>query len=120
MWLIGVTSASAPKKRKQAILSFGRSGQLQVLTNTASPEKEPWEKYLLPNPHIDRLKFYSSVVKQIYESSFASKQAGFKQYLLDQQQMRWQLNTKIQALSDKEDNLLRNEKWKSVKTSKSL
>jgi len=38
--LIGVTPASAPKKRKQAILSFGRSGQLQVLRNTASPEKE--------------------------------------------------------------------------------
>lgn len=92
-------------------MSFGRSGQLQVLRNTASPEKEPWEKYLLPNPHTDRLKFYNSVVKQIYESSFASKQAGFKQYLLNQQQMRWQLNTKIQALSDKENNLLRNEKW---------
>ena len=25
--------------------------------------------------------------------------------------MRWQLNTKIKALSDKETNLLRNEKW---------
>ena len=32
-------------------------------------------------------------------------------YLLEQQQMRWQLNTKIKALSDKENNLLRNEKW---------
>ncbi|CAH3103537.1 unnamed protein product, partial [Pocillopora meandrina] len=101
----GVTSASAPKKRKQAILSFGRSGQLQVLRNDSAPEKKPWEKYLLPNPHTERLKFYNSVVPQIYESSFVSKQAGFKQYLLEQQQMRWQLNTKIKALSDKENNL---------------
>ncbi|KAL9953430.1 hypothetical protein ACROYT_G040851 [Oculina patagonica] len=108
----GVTSASGPKKRKQAILSLGRSGQLQVLRNeSASPEKEPWEKYLLPNPHTDRLKFYNSIVQQIYESSFVSKQAGFKQYLLKQQQMCWQLNTKIKALSDKETNLLKNEKW---------
>jgi len=30
--------------------------------------------------------------------------------LLEKQQMRWQLNTKIKALSDKENNLLRNEK----------
>ena len=74
-------------------------------------EKKPWEKYLLPNPHTERLKFYNSVVPQIYESSFVSKQAGFKQYLLEQQQMRWQLNTKIKALSDKENNLLRNENW---------
>jgi len=56
-----VTSVSAPKKRKQAILSFGRFGQLQVLRNdSASPEK-PWEKYLLPKPDTDRLKFYNSV-----------------------------------------------------------
>ena len=93
-------------------MSLGRSGQLQVLRNeSAAPEKEPWEKYLLPNPHTDRLKFYNSIVQQIYESSFVSKQAGFKQYLLEQQQMCWQLNIKIKALSDKETNLLRNEKW---------
>ena len=41
-----------------------------------------------------------------------SKQSDFKQYLLEQQQMLWQLNTKIKALSDKENNLLyRNENW---------
>lgn len=92
-------------------MSFGRSGQLQLLRNDSAPEKKPWEKYLLPNPHTERLKFYNNVVPQIYESSFVSKQAGFKQYLLEQQQMRCQLNTKIKALSDKENNLLRNENW---------
>ena len=61
--------------------------------------------------HTDSLKFYNSVVRQMFESAFCSKQAGFKQYLLEQQQMRWQSNTKIKDLSDKENNLLRNEKW---------
>ena len=87
-------------------------GERQVLRNySASLEKEPWEQFLLPNPHTDSLKFYNGVVRQIYESAFCSKQAGFEQYLLEQQQMRWQLNTKIKDLSDRKDNLLRNEKW---------
>ena len=87
-------------------------GERQVLRNySASLEKEPWEQFLLPNPHTDSLKFYNGVVRQIYESAFCSKQAGFEQYLLEQQQMHWQLNTKIKDLSDREDNLLRNEKW---------
>ena len=85
---------------------------LQVLRNdSTSPEKEPWEQFLLPNPHTDRLKFYNSVVRQIYESAFCSKQAGVKQYLLEQLQMRWQLNTIIEDLSKRENDLLRNEKW---------
>ena len=50
-------------------------------------------------------------MRQICESAFSSKQAGVKQYLLEQQQMRWQLNTKIKDFSDKESNILRNEKW---------
>ena len=33
--------------------------------------------------------------------------------------MRWQLNTKIKALSDKENNLLRNENGECAKTSRS-
>ena len=57
-------SVSAPKKRKHAILYTERSGQLQVLRNdTASPENESWEQFLLPNPHTDKLKFYTSVVR---------------------------------------------------------
>ena len=48
-------SVSAPKKRKQPILSFGRSGRLQVLRNDkTSPEKESGEHFLLPNLHTDR------------------------------------------------------------------
>ena len=73
-------SVSAPKKRKHAILYLDALDQLQVLTkDTASPENESWEQFLLPNSHTDRLKFYNSVVRWIYESAICSKQAGFKQ-----------------------------------------
>ena len=34
---------------------------------------------------------------------------AFKQYLMEQQRMRWQLNLKIQVIYDKENNLLKNE-----------
>ena len=47
--------------KKQAILSFERSGKLQVLRNdSSSPEKEPWEHILPPNLHTDWLNFYNS------------------------------------------------------------
>ena len=62
---------------------------------TTAKNKTIWEQFLLRNPQTDKLKCYNSVVGQIYESALCSKQAGFKQYLLEQQQMRWQLNTKI-------------------------
>ena len=72
---------------------------------------EPWQKYLLPNPHSKKLKFFNSIVQQVYESAFRHKQAGFKNYLLEQQQMRWALNNKIEELSNKANNLLKNEKY---------
>ena len=53
-------------QKSGTVLSFGRSGQLQVLRNdSALPEKEPWEQFLLPNPHTDRLKFYNGAARQI-------------------------------------------------------
>ena len=54
---------------------------------------------------------FTTVLLGRFQSAFCSKQAGFKQYLLEQQQMRWQLNIKIKDLSYRENNLLRNEKW---------
>lgn len=105
--------APKPKKQKQAVLSFSpQSGQLQILRNESSTaDKEPWEKYLVPNPHSKKLKFFNSIVRQIYESAFCHKQTGFKNYLLEQQQMRWKLNKQIDDLSHKANNLLKNEKY---------
>ena len=37
--------------------------------------------------------------------------AGFRNYLLKQQQMRWALNNKIEELSSKANNLLKNDKY---------
>lgn len=60
--------------------------------------------YLLPNPHVHRLKVYNTnllFVVTIY---------GFKRYLQKKKQrVCWQLNTKIKDLSDRENSLLRNE-----------
>ena len=67
--------------------------------------------YLLPNPHSNRLKFYNSIVPQIYESAFRQKKAGFKTYLLQQQQIRWALNNEIEDLSKKVNNLIKGEKY---------
>ena len=72
---------------------------------------EPWQKYLLPDPHSKKLKFFNSTVQQIYESAFLHKQSGFRNYLLEQQQIRWALNNKIEELSNKANNLLKNEKY---------
>ena len=54
---------------------------------------------------------FTTVLLGRFQSAFCSKQDGFKEYLLEQQQMRWQLNIKIKHLSYWENNLLRNEKW---------
>ena len=111
-WPVGDTPPVAPKKRKMAILSFGRSGQLQVLRNeSAVSDVEPWQKYLLPNAHSKKLRFFNSIVQQIYESAFRHKQSGFRNYLLEQQQTRWALNNKIEELSNKANNLLKNERY---------
>ena len=92
--------APKPKKLKQAVLAFSaRSGQLQILRNESSiPDKEPWEMYLVPKPHSRKMKFFNSIVQQIYKSAFRHKQSGFKSYLLEQQQMRWQFNNEIEEL----------------------
>ena len=37
---------------------------------------------------LKQIEVYNSIVPQIYESAFRQKKAGFKTYLLQQQQMR--------------------------------
>ena len=54
---------------------------------------------------------FTTVLLGRFQPAFCSKQDGFKEYLLEQQQMLWQLNVKIKHLSYWENNLLRNEKW---------
>ena len=45
-----------------------KTSYLQVLTNESTISvMEPWQKYLLPSPHSNRLKFCNSIVPQIYE-----------------------------------------------------
>ena len=58
-----------------------------------------------------KLRFFNSIVQQIYEPAFRHKQSGFRNYLLEQQQTRWALNNKIEELLNKANNLLKNERY---------
>ena len=87
------------------ILAFQEAlhSSMPLLRNESpSSEKEPKEKISLPNRVSERLKIFlqqnCQFDQQIYESSFYSEQTSFTQCLLEQQQICWQLNTKIKDL----------------------
>ena len=59
-------------------------------------ESNPWDKYLYPYPKTDRMKFYNSVVQDIYKA--AKGRPDFTSYLREQQTFRWNTQTEITHL----------------------
>ena len=56
-------------------------GKFHVLGKATVVEKKLWEKYLIPNVKSDRLIYFNSITKAVYESAFVGKQSTFQAYL---------------------------------------
>ena len=65
-------------------------------------------KIFSATPTLQEIDVFNSIVQEIYVSAFYDKQLGFRTYLLEQQQMLWTLNNKIDNLSNKANLLPKN------------
>ena len=57
-------------------------------------EKEPWERFLIPCAKSDRLVYFNSITKAVYQSAFVGKQSGFRAYLDGQRKFRYDVTIK--------------------------
>ena len=57
---------------------------MKLETEKNQPEY-PWSKFLIPNPHSERLRFYNGIVEPLFKSSHQNLGIGFHEYLLNQQ-----------------------------------
>eukprot|EP00794_Sanderia_malayensis_P001759 gene1759-1960_t len=86
-------------KVKQTKIGFLKEGKL-FLQPSSVDEKPAWERYLYPSPKTDRLLFFNSVVAEIYNAAYSSKQTQFKNYLDGQWQFRWDVMQDIRSLDE--------------------
>ena len=61
-------------------------------------EKEPWERFTIPNVKSKRLMYYNQLTKDIYMSAYRSKQSQFNAYLNGQRKFRWAIECNIEKL----------------------
>ena len=73
-------------------------GKLVADNNAKVKEKEPWEKFIIPNVKSKRLIYGNQLTKEIYLSAYTSKQSGFEAYLNGQRGFRWGIKTNIERL----------------------
>lgn len=73
-------------------------GKFVVGENARVKEKEPWEKYMIPNVKSKRLTYHNLVTKEIYLSAYSSKQSRFHAYLIGQRQFRWSVKCNLEKL----------------------
>ena len=56
-------------------------GKFQLDSKTNIVEKETWEKFLIPNVKSERLMYFNSITKEVFQSAYISKQCRFQAYL---------------------------------------
>ena len=87
------TYGNKPKtKSLQATLQTSLYGDLSVDKNNVIPGKPMEEKYLFPNAHTERLKYYNKATEEIFEDhdDFPTP-SKFKNYLLVERQLRYEM-----------------------------
>ena len=88
---------TASKKLVQTTLTL-RKGQFVVEKGTTAVPPCSWQKFLKPHPKTDKMRFYNSITKEIYESAYVTLQTRFATYLNRQQQFRWDVTERIRRL----------------------
>ena len=70
----------------------------------SSKEKtQNWEKFLIPNKKTERMKYFNSITKELYESAFAAKQTQFQAYLDGQRRFRWGIKSEVRDVTKRLD-----------------
>ena len=96
------TFGNKPKmKSLQATLQTSLYGDLSVDKNNVIPDKPLVEKYLFPNPHTERLKYYNKATEEIFEDhdDFPTP-SEFKNYLLVERKWRYEMTKQLEKFND--------------------
>ena len=96
---------------KQATLKASSgSGMLVVDKTNQIKEVQPFESYLIPNPHSARLKYYNDVVSVLYTECFTdfSSKERFQHYLIAKRRWRFEIETDTNSLASKLDEIKSN------------
>ena len=88
-------------KRLQTTLQTSLYGDLSVDKNNVIPDKPLLEKYIFPNPHTERLKYYNKATKEIFEDydEFPTP-SEFKNYVVVERKSRYELSTQVEKFND--------------------
>ena len=98
------------KAKRQSTIVFSSGGKFMKLETEKNQPEYPWSKFLIPNPHSERLRFYNGIVEPLFKSSHQNLGIGFHEYLLNQQKERWEGECQKKKLQDQSDQLFRLEK----------
>ena len=73
-------------------------GKFQLDSKTNMVEKEAWEKFLIPNEKSERLIYFNSITKEVFQSAYVAKQSRFQPYLDWQLRFQYGVKTKCDGL----------------------
>ncbi len=92
--------AKPKTKRLQATLQTSY-GNLSVDKNNAITDKPAIAKYIFPNPHTERLKYYNKATEEIFHDydDFPTS-FEFKNYVVVERKWRYELTTQLEKLND--------------------
>ena len=79
------------------------TGILMLNKDEIAREVQPYEMYLCPNPHTERLQFYNNVTPVLYNESFKdfSLMERFQNYLITERRFRFETESKINSITEK-------------------
>jgi len=79
------------------------TGTLMLNKEEIAKETQPYEIYLYPNPHSERLQFYNNVTPVIFNESFKdfSSKERFQNYLITERRWRFEIESKINSITEK-------------------
>lgn len=63
-------------------------------------EKHPSERFLIPIAKTERIKFFNSITRDIYDAAFADLQTQFPKYLNVQRKFQWEVRIKQDMKTD--------------------
>ena len=58
---------------------------------------------MIPNKKTERMEYFNSITKELYESAFAAKQTQFQAYLDGQRRFRWGIKSEVRDVTKRLD-----------------
>ena len=58
---------------------------------------------MIPNKKTERMEYFNSITKELYESAFAAKQTQFQAYLDGQHRFCWGIKSEVQDVTKRLD-----------------